>query len=199
MSIINLHEFKVEDSLLTSGGYCLEVGMRSMGLANETLARGMKHIAVEPDLSIFFPSTQDFKFHNEAIVGNEDIDEVELLVFRDSFCNHLSNISFPFSQTVSGDEMVKHRVKATTIAKLMQRYNIKQLDLLTMDCEGSEEDIILAMTKPVAKQIAVEFHTHVGQPILSRDNQIIYLESLGYTMVDFHTHANSVQYGLFVL
>lgn len=196
MSIINICEYRLEDSLLIPGGYSLEIGMRSMDLTNRLLRYGMKHIAVESDPRISFLSTENFKFYNEAVVGDANLKEVELVVVQDAFCNHLNNIPFCFNR--GGLELNKFKVKAVTIDDLMKRHNVGQFDLIAMDCEGSEEAILLSLKKPISKQISVEFHIHVGQSEKAKSEMILHLKSLGYGTVYLYEVLN-VKYGLFVV
>lgn len=55
-----------------------------------------------------------------------------------------------------------NNVQCTTIAEIMQLYDIKQFELIKLDIEGSEYDVLLSINTPVAKQIAVEFHQSLG-------------------------------------
>lgn len=198
MNIITVHEYKVDDSLLTPGGFSLEVGMRSMTLANVLIDRGMRHIALEPDPRVSFSSTDNFKFSNEAVVGDENVKEVELIITQHALCNHLNGLSFRFQFGDNGNESGKFKVAAVTLEGLMKRHNVTQFDLIAMDCEGSEESILLAMTNPVSKQISVEFHTHCGQPIETKNKIISHLDSLGYRVMCWRD-SYRVEYGLFLL
>jgi len=52
------------------------------------------------------------------------------------------------------------KVRLTTLARLMEEFNIETLDLLKLDCEGAEWDILLAAESvlPRVQRIVMEFH-----------------------------------------
>ena len=178
MSLMRIHEFVFEDSLFSKEGYSLEIGSKSMLFANIMLSKGFKHIIVEPDQTVLFPSKNNLIFINEVLVGDESMEEVDFIITNDTLTHHLNNVGFNFSY--NDVAVAKVRVKATTIGKIMQRFRIPQFELIAMDCEGAEEQIILSLREPIAKQLSIEFHTHCGQPVASVENMARHLTSIGY-------------------
>lgn len=75
-------------------------------------------------------------------------------------------------------------VLAMTLEKFSLNVEVKFWDLIKMDIEGSEKEVIMAMSKPVATQLSIEFHLHtkVYSEKDVRDMEIK-LMSLGYKVV----------------
>lgn len=55
-----------------------------------------------------------------------------------------------------------YEVETITLDTLLRHYGIAQVDLLKLDIEGSEYDVLKSITKPIAKQISVEFHDNIS-------------------------------------
>lgn len=70
---------------------------------------------------------------------------------------------------------------------------INKWDLIKMDVEGSEFNIIMGMTRPMATQLSIEFHLHtgvyseIGMQLMERQ-----LKALGYEIV---SHELTNQHG----
>lgn len=82
------------------------------------------------------------------------------------------------TKVVDGDE-----IRSYTIQEFARINDIEMFDLIKLDIEGSEIDAILAMTRPMGRQITVEFHMHCGQKREDVDKAVDYLHSLGYITV----------------
>ena len=75
-------------------------------------------------------------------------------------------------------------VPAITLEKLMELCNVPFFDLIKIDCEGSEKEIIMSLTKAPAKQISCEFHCHTGAyGVAEVALMVAKLNSLGYKTV----------------
>ena len=77
-----------------------------------------------------------------------------------------------------GDE-----VEMVTIQEFSRRYDIEFWDIIKLDIEGAEIEAILAMDRPMAKQITVEFHLHCGQTFEMIDKAVTHLHKLGYRTI----------------
>lgn len=69
-------------------------------------------------------------------------------------------ISAGVGSRVVFDSMDGDRVSTVTIADVVREHG--HLDLVKLDIEGSEYDVLLTWPGPVATQISVEFHEHLG-------------------------------------
>lgn len=88
----------------------------------------------------------------------------------------------------TGDEIVVY-----TLETFSALNGINKWDLIKMDVEGSEFNIIMGMTKPMATQLSIEFHLHtgvyseIGMQLMERQ-----LKNLGYKAV---SHELTNQHG----
>jgi hypothetical protein len=57
----------------------------------------------------------------------------------------------------AGDEIVVY-----TLETFSALNGVNMWDLIKIDVEGSEFNIIMGMTRPMAKQLSIEFHLHTG-------------------------------------
>lgn len=80
-----------------------------------------------------------------------------------------------------------------TLESFSKMVGIEFWDLIKMDIEGSEFNVIMSMTRPMAKQLSIEFHLHtdayaqIGMQLMERQ-----LKNLGYESV---SHKLTEQYG----
>ena len=81
---------------------------------------------------------------------------------------------------VSEGEDAAEVVEMVTLERLMEDYSIDTLDLLKLDCEGSEWDILPAAERvlPRVKQICMEFHCERGWTALKLAD---WLRARGFT------------------
>jgi FkbM family methyltransferase len=75
------------------------------------------------------------------------------------------------------------QVETTTLADIMATHNLPKIDLLKLDCEGSEYSILYNATDDVwAKIGALTIETHKGtREDENRDHLIAHLQQKGYT------------------
>lgn len=72
------------------------------------------------------------------------------------------------------------RVPCCSLEEVLEENSVVTADVLKLDCEGAEYDILLTMTRPLARQITVEFHDHVGRNPRPEDPEGFY--------ADLHRH-----------
>jgi len=134
----------------------------------------------------FEPNSKLFKTFNENFVG----DRVELYNYAVS--NKDGEVTF--FETVNSvmssikEELYKeHRtnsinVKCININTLLESYNLKKIDYLKVDCEGSEFDIFNEISdnylRESIKKIAIEFHDYFES--INVQNLIKKLENAGF-------------------
>jgi len=92
-----------------------------------------------------------------AISGRTDI--MNLSLTRNPAGNILYTKDLKKSEKTSVDVLSK------TLEQIMEENNLKQIDFLKMDCEGSEGDIFMSTSKQYLrriKKISLEFHDNVS-------------------------------------
>jgi len=91
-----------------------------------------------------------------------------------------------------GERVVK--VPSITIAELMDRYKLKQIDLLKMDIEGSEWEVLHSTPVSVLRsirRIQFEYHEVHARLGYAKDTLFEYLRSAGYRL----THCEEDAHG----
>lgn len=85
-------------------------------------------------------------------------------------------------------------IQCMTLEKFTESYCLDLWDMIKCDCEGSEREIIMSMTRPMSKILEIEFHLHTG---IYSDNDVrdmvYHLIGLGY---EIERHDKTVQHGL---
>lgn len=80
-----------------------------------------------------------------------------------------------------------------TIETLMRVLNISFFDLVKYDIEGAEFESIMTLTKPIAKQLSIEFHLHTGVYTMHEVELMVdKLKGLGYEIA---SHEYTSQHG----
>lgn len=119
------------------------------------------------------PSPINFKFLNRNIRTNR---LPNVITYDSAVCDKSGSAELFFSEIDAGhmlfnhnssDEVGKHiKVPAITLQRIMEDNNLKQIDFLKMDCEGSEGSILSSTPTEYLKQIkkiAIEFHDNVSE------------------------------------
>ncbi len=144
----------IDKSLLTKGGKILDAGCRNFGLCN-SLGPDYYYVCMEPDKSIYVPP---------LIAG------FNITLLNQALMHYTGDINY--SGWSTGEGNICHQGEAPHYAdkhypvpcvQLQDLFAIYgQFDLVKLDIEGSEYDVLISITQPVAKQIAVEFHDCLG-------------------------------------
>jgi FkbM family methyltransferase len=174
---MNVHGHSIDASLLSNGEWVLDVGCFGFPFSRSLQNLGMKVLAVDPNPSLSPPV--GIHFENVALVSDSSRVEAEYIIASDPEANAL--VSAIDILRSSAHKVIK--VRCDTIENLMRKYGIDMFDVIKLDCEGSEIDILTGMSKPVARQISVEFHAHCGQSHAATRKAVDHLVSLGYRPV----------------
>ena len=92
------------------------------------------------------------------------------------------------------------KVPCVTLAELLDRYKLRQLDLLKMDIEGSEWEVLHSTPPSVLRsirRIQFEYHEVNARFGYSRDRLFEYLRSTGYRVA--HCQQDSQGTGIAVV
>ena len=94
---------------------------------------------------------------------------------------HIGRVGVVYSKDLQATKIGSgDSIHAVTIEEFSRLVSVEFWDVIKLDIEGSEIDAICAMTKPMAKQITVEFHLHCGQTMEDVQKAVDHLHSLGY-------------------
>ena len=182
-----------EDALLwkifkgKKGGLCIEIGSyNGVDLSNTLFFEkvGWKCILVEP-IKEMCQHAQKFRncpIVNAAVISQENqksvpfnlVKDVETLSFTTTDSKHTQRID------AEGGKIEKRMVPAITMNRLIQRYNVKRIDFITIDTEGSELEVLRGfdLNKVKPRFIIVENNKDLLDKSISN-----YLKNYGYTHV----------------
>jgi FkbM family methyltransferase len=119
------------------------------------------------------------QLHQAAVTGTEK--ESLDLFMEDTLENQVVASVF---EGFNKDNLKKMTVPCISLTKIVKENNLQKIDLLKMDCEGSEYDIIYNTAQDIIKMadhIAIEVHD-VDDKTNNFSSLKIYLESLGYAV-----------------
>jgi len=155
MYLKNIHGHTIDLSLLSNGGWVLDLGCRDFLFSGEMLYYRMNVVAVDPykDLKLEFKNeVKNFNFINKACVGIKK-DKILYHEYTDWGANSI----FKHEESLGYDNIKKYEVETITIEEIMKQFNIECFDLIKIDVEGSEYEILQNFNVN-AKQISVEYH-----------------------------------------
>lgn len=93
---------------------------------------------------------------------------------------------------LAGATSRSEQIAASTIEKVLQRFNLPKCDFLKLDCEGAEFEIIASLTQDVARtirRIVLEYHAKPDSPKRTQaDTLIERLVTLGYVIDRYEDH-----------
>ena len=107
-----------------------------------------------------------------------DIDELE----GDYFRLAISNKDGMTGINHTNDPQAKHIIEGSeipmmTISTFSKMVGVKEWDLIKIDIEGEEYNVLRDAKHPLAKQVSVEFHAHIGQTKQELDELLLYLSN----------------------
>ncbi len=148
-------------------GWAIDIGCRGFVLPKILSARGMKIIAIDPAPDIVKPDDPNIFYERIAVVGAVQHNAVNFNVIGDGLtsrvCDAASNRGV---KSEKGEKSLGQaqtiEVPVKTLEDLLSEYGIDRVEILKLNCEGAEEQILLGLKRPLARQISVEFHRHLG-------------------------------------
>ncbi len=167
----------IDIDLLSHNGSVIDIGCGyNFGLTKELLDIGCKVIGVDPNTRITdILKHPNFKFHQQAVVTNDSIKEIELLHYglgtEAATVVQSQYKGFPFDPI---DEIC--RVPTITIKAIIRRYKLDQVDLIAFNAEGAEYELLKAIDGPITKQLSVSFHDFRNLNPYYPDNERYYRE-----------------------
>lgn len=153
--IVTCDGHSYDESLLTPGGWALDVGARGFKFAEQMAEHGLRVIAMEPDISATYDGPRDVHLLHAALVGNADVSWAMYAGWSDGTGNQLATERPAHAETY-------YSVTCLSIGPLMAARGIDRFDIVKLDCEGSEYDILWNWPRHAAVQISVEMHDFLG-------------------------------------
>ena len=102
-----------------------------------------------------------------------------------SFCAPANSEYASYSAVHAADGTRKVELPVKDLETIVETHDIKKIDVLKMDIEGSENEVIATLAKSSIRpgQILVEFHHRIHQTDFARTRQAIEsLETIGYKL-----------------
>ncbi len=182
--IERVHDHNVDLALLPPKAKILDIGCRGFLFSNYFKQRGHDVVCVDTD------GIEGGEYHRVAITDRDGLVNVV----------HTSDPQGTWVQQSDSGNTVSH-----TLESFSKKVGVNSWDLIKMDVEGSEQQILLSLSSPVAKQITVEFHLHTAAyHETSVDRMVSHLKGIGYAAVKHektNEHCAGLNYwsSLFVL
>lgn len=149
ISTISDHSLNLD--LISKNGWVLDLGCLNFNFYKELKKITKNIICVDPNPKIG-DIPDDCIFINKAIhtINNQKID---YFIYEDQYGNSLLKNENDYCPLIT-----KIEVETISIGDIMERFNIKQFDLIKFDIEGAEYDILLNIDYTISKQYSIEFH-----------------------------------------
>lgn len=181
--ILTISEHSIETDLLTPGGWVVDFGCGvDFTFSKKMVEMGMKVISVDPNPRITeVPKIDNLYYERKALVIDESIESINMDIFNDTDAASVIKTSYDISFVQKQNTI---SVEATTIKKLMNKYQIEKFDVLKLDVEGAEYSFLQSITSEIAKQISVEFHDFRGMNPKFPNNETYY-ESIKNHLKDY--------------
>ncbi len=172
--ITTIHEHSVDLDLLPPNARILDAGCRDMGFTNALRAMGHHVCAIDID---YLPEGTDYirvglgVVNGKGYISNDKDPQARRLISPREFGNA--------SPIVAQNECLVLTLDA------LEKGDGGKFDLIKLDIEGMETDILEKAQHPIAKQVSVEFHAHLGETER-------YLDLLLVMLSEFYTIHNAV-------
>lgn len=170
--ILNLNKLVNDDAIIFDVGS--NVGTYTLPFSR--LCPSGQIYSFEPDSKNFVQLTHNINLNklknvhsfDYAIQDNSDITEVEFYIKRcldrDKYINHgISTL-----EKTPYNNIGNCKVLCTTIDKFMQTHNLKRLDFIKIDVEGSESRVMSGGKKSIKKYLPIIYYEYV----INRDEKI---------------------------
>jgi FkbM family methyltransferase len=171
--IKSICEHSVDLDLLNKDGWVMDFGSGVDFLFSKEMAKmGMNVISIDPNPKIVdIPNNEKIFYERCALVTDENLEYIDFDIFNDTDAASFVQTNF---DVFFVKKMYKMSVVATTVKKLMKKYNIDVIDVLKLDIEGAEYKFLNSLEEPIAKQISIEFHDFRGMNPYYPENNIYY-------------------------
>lgn len=150
LTVIDNHSVDLER--LTDGPV-LDVGCRGFRFAKFFAERGHMVYALDPDLEVQDPKIPNVVYTRYALVGGAAMDG-KLVMTADPEARYVV-------ERGALVDLPTRNVQCIGLAQITPEKGALW-DLIKLNCEGAEFDLLNSWPGPIARQIVVSFHEHVG-------------------------------------
>jgi len=151
MSIITISEHSILPELIKKDGWILDLGCVNFTFSVEMKKYCNNIICLDPNDNIT-NIPDGLIYEKKALVDNND-KEVTFYIYND--IQGYSTLN-PKKDWCKLNEVIK--VEACNLQDIMNKYNIKQFELIKFDIEGAEYSILENIDWTISKQFSIEFH-----------------------------------------
>ena len=149
--MIQIAEHTIKEDIINKSGWALDLGCIGFNFSSGIKNYVDNVIGVDPNPSI--QPIPGIHFENLAVIPIDSDQSIYYNTYTDSQANSLL---MPMNDicVFSGRTLVK----TTTISKLMEKYGVKQFEVIKIDIEGGEYDLLNSLDFTISKQFSIEFH-----------------------------------------
>lgn len=166
--MITLAEHTLEETIINREGFILDLGCVNFGFSLEMKKLCNNIISVDPNPKI--KKAPEGIIYERAAISHDSNDKTkEFFIYSDNQGCSLLNPERDWCRLIGSIE-----VPLITINDIMQKYNIKQFELIKFDIEGGEYKILENIDWTISKQYSVEFHDFRFMNPNYPDNHIYY-------------------------
>jgi len=191
--MIQICEHTIDENIINKSGWALDLGCIGFDFSLGIKKYVDNVIGVDPNPSI--KPIPEIIFENKAIIPLNK-EEVFYNEFNDK---HGNSLLTSLNDTCILQTRIK--VKATTIPNLMEKYVIKQFEVIKLDIEGGEYELLENIDFTISKQFTVEFHEFRNMNPCAPNNEE-YFDELFYKLKQYcdviqhnKTHHPGFSYG----
>lgn len=153
------HTFDLDMILSSPFPIAIDVGCRGFEVSTVLAEAGVRVESLDIEAEVLLPDLNPrITFHHLALMGTEDARRCGWLTgsCRAGNGSHVCNVPREHGNVV----------RAVDIFEFLKMIGLPRVDLLKLDCEGSEYGIfedLVSLDYPIARQITVEYHEHTGR------------------------------------
>ena len=175
--MITISEHTFNETLINKNGYVLDVGCINFLFSNEIKEYCDNIICVDPNINIS-NIPDNIIFENCALISGLE-KEVDFYMYNDIHGYSLIKKENEWCKLLGN-----YKSKSMNLKSIMDKYNIKQFELIKFDIEGAEYDILNNIDWTISKQYSIEFHDfRFMNPYSPNNNE--YYEKLFSTMLKY--------------
>lgn len=176
--MITISEHTFDEKLINKEGFILDLGCVNFGFSVKAKEYCDNIICVDPNPKIK-KAPDGIIYERAAITHNPNIKTTDFFIYSDNQACSLLNLEKDWCRLLG-----KIEVNLITIPEIMEKYKIKQFELIKFDIEGGEYDILNKIDWTLSKQYSVEFHDfRFMNPEYPNNN--IYYEKLFNNMLNY--------------
>lgn len=150
--MITIAEHSIEEKIINKNGFILDLGCVNFGFSTKIKEYCDNVICVDPNPKIR-KIPEGIIYERAAITHDSSKKNTDFYIYSDNQACSLLNLEKDWCRLLG-----KIEVDLITIEDVMNKYKIKQFELIKFDIEGGEYEILKNIDWTISKQFSVEFH-----------------------------------------